>query len=397
MTSAATTSIRADKLTKIYRVYPRPMDRLVEAVTTLRRHTEVRALDGVTFTIEKGQTVGLVGPNGAGKSTLLKILGGVVTPSSGALHVSGRIASIVELGMGFHPEFTGRANAELNGAILGLDAQRLRETLPRIYEFSELGEFLDRPVRTYSSGMLMRLAFALASHVDADVLLVDEALAVGDGHFQMKCIERMREFLAEGRTVIFCSHSLAAISSLCRRTIWLDGGVVRMAGATSEVIAQYEKVLAERNAEVKSKVAPEPERSSPVRVSSLALRDASGEAASAFPEGSSIVVSIGVRSESPDEPVHVVVGIDRVGDQLQCTSFGTMWDKLPPLRGRTEYRVDLLVNRLSLTASSYTARVLLGDETCLHLFDQRETTFAVTGASGADDGIFLAQHDWDVR
>lgn len=396
MTSAVTTSIRADQLTKIYRVYPRPLDRIIEAVTPLRRHAEVRALDGVSFTIEKGQTVGIVGPNGAGKSTLLKILGGVVTPTSGAIHMAGRVASIVELGMGFHPEFTGRANAELNGAILGLDSTRLREKLPEIFEFSELGEFLDRPVRTYSSGMLMRLAFAVAAHVDADVLLVDEALAVGDGHFQAKCIERMHEFLAEGKTVVLCSHSLAAISSICSRTLWLDGGVLRMDGATWEVIAQYEKVLAERNAELQASVEPEPERTSPVRMASLELRDANGEAATVFPEGSSIVISIGIHSDDPDEPVHVVVGIDRVGDLQQCTSFGTMWDNLPPLRGRTEHRVELVVHRLSLTASSYTVRVQLGDASCLHLFDRREMTFEVTGPSNAEDGIFLAQYNWKI-
>src|SRR5712692_10919772 len=182
-------AVRATQLTKHYDLYPRPLDRLVEMITRRPRHTVFPALQDVTFDVERGETVGIVGQNGAGKSTLLKLLCGVTRQSSGTLEAHGNIASILELGTGFHPEFTGRDNAALNATILGLGPADIRKRLPDILEFSELGTFLDRPVKTYSSGMCMRLAFSVAVNVDPDILVIDEALAVGDGHFQKKCVD----------------------------------------------------------------------------------------------------------------------------------------------------------------------------------------------------------------
>src|SRR5688572_17335560 len=198
-------AVRADEVSKHYDMYRRPVDRLIEILTRRPRHIVFPALESVTFEVERGETVGIIGQNGAGKSTLLKLLCGVTRPSSGSLQANGTIASILELGTGFHPEFTGRDNAALNAAILGLSHAEARERLPAILEFSELGSFVDRPVKTYSSGMYMRLAFSVAVNVDPDILVIDEALAVGDGHFQKKCIEKIREFQQEGKTILFCS------------------------------------------------------------------------------------------------------------------------------------------------------------------------------------------------
>ncbi len=390
-------SIRVRDLSKVYRMYRRPVDRLVELVTPLKRRTEFHALDGVSFEIGRGETIGLVGRNGAGKSTLLKVLAGVVAPSSGTAETSGVVASILELGTGFHPEFSGRANAELNASILGLAGEQLRRALPEIFAFSELGDFLDQPVRTYSSGMIMRLGFSVAVHVNPDVLLVDEALAVGDGHFQKKCLDRMREFLDAGRTVVFCSHSLAAVSALCRRSIWLDQGKLRMLGPTADVIEAYEEFLAQQNAVDDAVESAELERPSPVRVTRVAVRDREGRGTEVVGQGGSFVLSVGVTSEVADEPIHLVVGVDRVGDQLQCCSFSTQWDGLAPLRGRNAYEVELVVNDVPLSAARYTVRVLAGDESCLHLYDRAETTFVVEGDAGTEDGLFVTGHSWAVQ
>ena len=183
-------AVRAADVSKHYDMYRRPVDRLVELLTRLPQHVVFPALESVSFQVEKGDTVGIIGQNGAGKSTLLKLLCGVTHPSSGTLETHGTIASILELGTGFHPEFSGRDNAALNAAILGLTPSEVRERLPAILEFSELGSFIERPVKTYSSGMYMRLAFSVAVNVDPDILVIDEALAVGDGHFQKKCIDK---------------------------------------------------------------------------------------------------------------------------------------------------------------------------------------------------------------
>ena len=197
-------AVRASALTKHYAVYARPADRLIEMITRRPRHTSFAALQDVSFDVQRGETIGIVGQNGAGKSTLLKLLAGVTQPTSGTLQVQGTIASILELGTGFHPDFSGRDNAALNAAILGVSAEEIRRRLPAILEFSELGAFIDQPVKTYSSGMYMRLAFSVAVNIDPDILIIDEALAVGDGHFQKKCIDRIREFQERGKTILFC-------------------------------------------------------------------------------------------------------------------------------------------------------------------------------------------------
>jgi ABC-type polysaccharide/polyol phosphate transport system ATPase subunit len=235
------TAVRAADLSKHYDMYSRPVDRLIELLTRRPRHVVFPALESVSFEVEKGETIGIIGQNGAGKSTLLKLLCGVTQPSSGSLETNGTIASILELGTGFHPEFTGRDNAALNAAILGLTASEVRKTLPAIVEFSELGTFIDRPVKTYSSGMYMRLAFSVAVNVDPDILVIDEALAVGDGHFQKKCIDRIREFQDAGKTILFCSHALYYISSICRRTLWLDQGRVMRYGPSLDVVHDRKK------------------------------------------------------------------------------------------------------------------------------------------------------------
>src|SRR5512141_2986549 len=269
-------AVRAVELSKHYDIRRNPAVRLIELVTRRSRHSVFPALQDVTFDVEQGETVGIVGQNGAGKSTLLKLLCGVVQPTSGVLESRGTISSILELGTGFHPEFTGRDNAALNAAILGLSPSEIRRRLPDILEFSELGTFLDRPVKTYSSGMYMRLAFSVAVNVNPDILVIDEALAVGDGHFQKKCIDKIREFQEKGKTILFCSHGLYHVTQICRRTLWLDQGTVIRYGPSVDVVHEYETFLLKRDREPATATVPVERPHSPVRIREVTVCDSTG-------------------------------------------------------------------------------------------------------------------------
>ena len=243
------TAIRADRVSKTYRVYDSAADRLREILLRRPRHRDFHALRDVSFEVARGGALGLIGENGAGKSTLLKIVAGTTRASSGSIDLHGTVASILELGMGFHPEFSGRENARMNAALLGLSGAEIRRRLPEIRDFSELGDFFDRPVRTYSSGMLLRLAFSVATHCDADVLIVDEALAVGDGYFQKKSVDRITEFQRRGGTLLFCSHALYYVALLCDRAIWLKNGEAAAQGDALTVVRAYETFLQEKERE----------------------------------------------------------------------------------------------------------------------------------------------------
>ena len=234
---------------KCYQIYARPHDRLRQALMPrLRRvlglspgryFTEFWALRDVGFRIHRGETVAIIGKNGSGKSTLLQVICGTLTPTRGEVAVQGRVAALLELGSGFNPEFTGRENVYLNGSVLGLTRQEVDDRFDAIVAFADIGEFIDQPVKTYSSGMYVRLAFAVIANVDADILVVDEALSVGDVFFAQKCMRFLREFQANGGTLVFVSHSSAAVVNLCRRAIWLESGSVVMDGPAKEVSEAY--------------------------------------------------------------------------------------------------------------------------------------------------------------
>ena len=366
-------AVRAVELTKQYDIYPRPLDRLLEAITRRPRHTVFPALQDVTFEVERGETVGIIGQNGAGKSTLLKLLCSVTRASSGTLESHGNIASILELGTGFHPEFSGRDNASLNAAILGLSPSQVRKKLPAILDFSELGTFLDRPVKTYSSGMYMRLAFSVAVNVDPDILVIDEALAVGDGHFQKKCVDKIRQFQEEGRTILFCSHALYYISSICRRTLWLDHGRVMRYGPSIDVVHEYEQFLLQRDRESAKEGAPEAERVlSPVRFREIVVCDRTGRPRDVFSRGEDIHVRLRLHAESAQQPVHVVVGVHRSADDFSCFAVGTHDDGLEPLSGSNEYDFVVQLRNVPLLRGDYSIIAFAGDENAMTVFDRRD-------------------------
>lgn len=267
-------SIRASSVGKTFPVYERPHHRLMQMLSPAnqkaRWYREFTALRDVSFEIHKGETVGIVGRNGSGKSTLLQIICGTLFPSSGQLDVRGRIAALLELGAGFNPEFTGRENVFLNGTVLGLTRSEIESRFDDIAAFADIGEFIDQPVKSYSSGMYVRLAFAVAIHVTPDILVVDEALAVGDEAFQRKCFSRIERIRNDGATVLFVSHSAGTVLELCNRALLLDRGELLLTGAPRHVVARYQKMLyspADKAAEIRNDIilsASQPGLASPV-------------------------------------------------------------------------------------------------------------------------------------
>ena len=236
-------SIEVQDVYKTFNVYLDKANSLKEKLLFWQRNKkEVReVLRGINLNIKKGEAVALIGVNGSGKSTLLKLMTKIIYPNKGQIITHGKLTSLLELGAGFHPDFSGRENIYFNASIFGLNKKQIDERIEQIIEFSELEKYIDNPVRTYSSGMFMRLAFAVAINVDADILLVDEILSVGDQHFQEKCLNKMKELKTEGKTMVFVTHNLESAKELCDRTVWLHQGVIKMDGATDEVIEEYLK------------------------------------------------------------------------------------------------------------------------------------------------------------
>jgi ABC-type polysaccharide/polyol phosphate transport system ATPase subunit len=236
--------VELNGISKRYNIYDQPFDRLKEfALPNKAFHREFWALRDVDAIFNHGTTTALLGPNGSGKSTLLQIIAGVIQPTTGTVQIRGRLTAILELGAGFQPEHTGRENVMLNGMILGIPLEEMEAKVEGIAEFAEIGDFFDQPVKTYSSGMVVRLAFACAISVNPDILLVDEALAVGDQKFQSKCIERIESLKRQGKTIIFVSHDLGVVSRFCNQAILLNGGKVVCAGETLSVIERFHEVM----------------------------------------------------------------------------------------------------------------------------------------------------------
>ena len=238
--------VRATDLSKRFDIYLNDRSRLYEFFGNRTHHTEHWALRDVNFSVRRGRSFGIIGPNGAGKSTLLKIIGGITRPTEGMLELRATLSTLLDLGLGFHQDFTGRQNIRLNCSLLGMSDEQIDARIPAIIRFAELGDFIDLPVRTYSAGMNLRLGFAIAAHADSDIFLVDEVLAVGDQYFQRRCVNKIEEFLTAGRTIILVSHDLHAVRSLCDEALWLDRGHVRALGPARDVVDQYLDIERER-------------------------------------------------------------------------------------------------------------------------------------------------------
>lgn len=276
-------SISVENVHKDFRIYDRPQDRLVELLLRTPRHRMFHVLQDISFNVPEGKSLGIVGDNGAGKSTLMKLLVGTLEPSGGTIDIRGQVAALLELGAGFHPEFSGRRNIHLNASLLGVPDDDIDAMENDIIEFSELRDFIDRPVKTYSSGMYVRLAFSIATMVRPDVLVIDEALSVGDIAFQKKCVQRMNEFRAQNKTMVFCSHSMYHVQELCDTAIWLENGKIREIGKSAEVVAHYEdysnsrRVYTKGEEQANSHQQEKPEAVKDCRILQTLVRNVDGE------------------------------------------------------------------------------------------------------------------------
>jgi ABC-type polysaccharide/polyol phosphate transport system ATPase subunit len=267
----------------------------------------LKALDDVSFDVHSGEAVGLIGHNGAGKTTILKLLSRVTCPTRGSIAVQGRLSALIQLGAGFHPDLSGRDNVYLNGAILGLTQAEIRRRFDEIVAFAELEQFIDTPVKRYSSGMYARLGFAVAVHVSPDVLLVDEVLAVGDTAFQYRCLQKMREFLEAGRTIVFVSHNLDAVQSVCNRVLWVDRGKLRCDGPPAEVITSYlqqdeERALISSNGGSKH-------NQGPLHIDRVVLRDGAGRETQEFASGDDIIVDLHYSAQRSIRSPYASIGV----------------------------------------------------------------------------------------
>jgi teichoic acid transport system ATP-binding protein len=319
-------AIQVQSLTKIYRLFDRHVDRIKETFHPLRRqyHRDFIALDNVSMEIERGQTVGIIGRNGSGKSTLLQIICGILQPTEGAVDVSGRVSALLELGAGFNPDFTGRQNVYINAAILGLTHEEIEQRLPEIEAFANIGDFIDQPVRLYSSGMYVRLAFATAINVNPEILIVDEALSVGDTLFQAKCFEKFREFQQKGVTILFVTHALDLVSTYCAKAYLLDAGKLLTSGSPKRVIDEYNRFMVScgplpGHASSNEKQADEPE--------TVANRAADREGENRYGDGRARIRSGGIFDKN-GEPAQVLVQGDTYEFRMEVEFYATIKDPI---------------------------------------------------------------------
>jgi ABC-type polysaccharide/polyol phosphate transport system ATPase subunit len=389
-------AITVDHVSRRFRVYPQPVRTLKEMLVARGRvkGRDVDALTDVTFAVEPGAAVGLVGRNGSGKTTLLKIVAGIIKPTGGRVAVGGRVGSLLELGAGFHPEFTGRENVYLNGSILGLKREAIRRHMGEIEAFSELERFLDLPVRTYSSGMVMRLGFAVAAHLDVDVLLLDEVFAVGDEEFQRKCFGKIHEFKQRGGTIVFVSHDAAAVERLCTRAVLLRQGRLEFDGPVREAITRYHAQLAdERNLE---EAGLNEYGSGELRMDEVRLLGPEGDDRNQFSPGETLTVALRIVSARPVPPprlsyeLHDEAGL-QLGGGVQDTA-GLGWSA-----DRKEHRLRLEIADLPLADGRFRFRFELSDASGQHLYHWLDDAarFVVYPANGVT-GLVRLEARWSL-
>ena len=384
--------VRLGGVTKDYPRVSTGGDRLRTLAALLFRRRNLphfRALDSIDLEVRRGESLGIIGENGAGKSTLLKIIAGVVRPSRGQVEVRARVSALLELGTGFHPDYTGLENIYLSSALMGLSRREAREKVGRIVEFADIGKHIEEPIKHYSSGMVVRLGFAVATALEPELLITDEVLAVGDESFQKKCIAWLETYLGSGGTLLLCSHSMYHVQTLCRRALWIHQGAARLQGSAFDVTREYltyheEKTAAARQAHRAEGHLP--------RIESAWIERVDGAAAREFRRGDALVLQ-GVAYEPDDRPPVLLFGIVRVDGTPVYGSHSNEGDFRPLRLEARRFAFAVRFDALALLPGKYRMRIHTLDAEGLRLFDTWEVEFVVTGET-RDYGLVGLPHAW---
>lgn len=402
-------AIEAIGLAKEYTLYERPVERLLQLLG-LKRHAAGRrfhALQAVDFAVGRGEVVGIVGRNGAGKSTLLQMICGTLPPSAGSLAVRGRIAALLELGAGFNPDFTGRENVYLNGTILGLSNEEIDARIDGILAFADIGDFIEQPVKTYSSGMFVRLAFAVAVSVDPEILIIDEALSVGDGAFSRKSFDRIMQLKDAGKTILFCSHSMYQVEALCSRVLWLERGELRAFGPAPEVIRAYTAFLDSQSAPTDGNppagdgmpaLAADNEASAPAlsRITAVRASIDGVEGAIAWSGKSELVVDIDFVAAADERVPSLAVAIYTL-DGRCVASTGTVNEGVSlQVAADGRGRARCIFAQLPLLRGEYTISAWLLCDRALFVHETAQAVCRIqVEQSGLEQGLVRLPHRWE--
>lgn len=402
-------TIKVQNLSKIYKLYDKPIDRMKEALSISKKRygKDHYALHNISFEVQKGETVGIIGRNGSGKSTLLKIITGVLTQSTGNVVVNGKVSALLELGAGFNPEYTGIENVYLNGTMMGYSKEEMDKRVEPIIQFADIGEFINQPVKTYSSGMFARLAFAVAVNVEPEILIVDEALSVGDMRFQIKCMDKMKEMMQGGATVLFVSHDTNAIRRFCTRAIWLDNGIIREDGDVNRICDEYMDYL--KFGEEYKKIKDNLEKGtmnksasdfitkdSIAEIVSFEIRDEMGEEIKevGIEQKIEMIVTYDVYDETMEEPV-LGIAVKSVDDDYIC-GLNTLLDnkKIPWEYGRNQFRLEYTYGIRTL-GGKYYFDVAIFDKTATVPIQYKSMikTIRVYGEY-IGEGRYIIPHKW---
>jgi ABC-type polysaccharide/polyol phosphate transport system ATPase subunit len=383
-------TIAAKGLRKVYRLYERPMDRLKEMFLRRSFHNEFVALDGITLGIRSGRTFGIVGENGAGKSTLLKIFSGTLKPTEGEVAVNGRVSSLLELGSGFHPEFTGMDNIYFYGSLLGISGPEMRERIDEIVSFADIGEHINYPLKTYSSGMYVRLAFSVAMAIDPDILIVDEALSVGDLYFQKKSTDKILSFKERGKTILFCSHSMYYINRLCDEVIWLKNGRIAMEGLPHEVTQAYETYQLKKE-QARTPAAVKHADQKAAGSAFFLIRNLTMTPFPLVRCGNDLNIEIEIEAVDGSVPYRVAAVLLRI-DEIRIVGIGTK-DHDPVYGSR---KIGLCFPALQLKEGTFFLRIHVMDENFVHIYDSKETSHFTVPKESIEPGFINMPYKWTI-
>jgi len=395
-------AITCSQVWKSYRIYHQRSHTLKEKVLSRRNmYEDFWALKGVDLEVPAGSTMGIVGANGSGKSTLLKTMARILTPNKGWVQVNGTVSPLLELGTGFHPELTGRENVTLAGSLLGHTRRDMQRKYDSIVEFAGIENFMDIPVKNYSTGMYTRLAFAVAISVDPEILLIDEVLSVGDESFQMRCHQRIGELRSEGRTIVLVSHSLETIKALCKRAVWIEGGAVRQAGPSHDVVAGYLGLVHKRVTEARTPESLPANRygTGEAEITGVRFLDSDGDEAPDFCTGRPLTVRVSYRADQPIEDATCGIAVFRADSHAYVFGQSTQGARIK-LTLSESGTIDMTVPALPLLKGQYLVTISIERAQVKEVFDlhDREYTFVVIDnpALPTGDGMFHVPTTWTI-